>query len=171
MNARFAPPVPSVLGDDHALHIVARVGGERFAFSVSHVEEAVDAPTVEWVPVAPQGMLGQLMHRGHMVPAWDAGSVFRLRAPAAAGAAIVLRDGPRRIALVVDDVVEMARIEPNDVHTVPGGADLDGVLSGVCFQDRNVAKKSAGALVNIVRVNALATLVSSRGTFAEGMTL
>ncbi len=171
MNARFAAPAPSALGDDHALHIVARVGVERFAFSVSHVEEAIDAPTVEWVPVAPQGMLGQLMHRGHMVPAWDAGSVFRLRTAAAAGAAIVLRDGPRRIALVVDDVVEMARIESADVHAVPGGADLDGVLIGVCFQDRIAGKKNAGSLVNIVRVTTLATLVSSRGTFAEGMTL
>jgi len=171
MSARFASRAPSVLGDDHALHIVARVGGERFAFSVSHVEEALDAPTVEWVPVAPQGMLGQLMHRGRMVPAWDAGSVFRLREAARAGAAVVLRDGSHRIALVVDDVVEMARIESADVHAVPGGADLDGVLAGVCFQGRGTGGKRAGALVNIVRVNALATLVSSRGTFAEGMTL
>ena len=160
------------------LHIIARVGGERFAFSVSQVEEAVDAPAVEWVPVAPAGMLGQLPHRGRMVGAWDAGWAFRLPGPAAAGAALVLRDGARRVALVVDDVVEMARIEPGALHAVPGGADLDGVLSGIYFHTgsnaaRSTAEPSGGALVNVVRVDALAALcllVSSRETFAEGMT-
>jgi chemotaxis signal transduction protein len=168
-SPRFTAVVPAMLGTDHALHIVVGVGGENFAFSVSHVEEAIDAPAVEWVPVAPEGMLGQLPHRGRMVGAWDAGWAFRLPRAAAAGAALVLRDGPRRIALVVDDVMEMARIEPADVQAVPGAADLDGVLSGICL-----AKKRGGAhekLVNVVRVEALAALVGSRGTFAEGMTL
>jgi chemotaxis signal transduction protein len=171
MNARVAAvasAAPAALMAEQALHIVVRVGDEQFAFPVSHVEEALDAPVVEWVPVAPAGMLGQLPHRGRMVGAWDAGWAFRLARPAAAGAALVLRDGPRRVALVVDDVTEMARIEPADVRAVPGGADLDGVLDGVCFSSHG-----GSALVNVVRVDALAALclsVSPRGTFVDGMT-
>jgi purine-binding chemotaxis protein CheW len=168
MRARFAEVAAVPPSTDHALHIVARVGGERFAFSVSHVEEAIDAPAVEWVPVAPAGMLGQVPHRGRMVGAWDAGWAFRLPNPASAGAALVLHDGERRVALVVDDVLEMTRIESGDLHAVPGGADLDGVLSGVCL-----SKRAGGALMNVVRVDALAALcllVSSQGTLAGGMT-
>jgi chemotaxis signal transduction protein len=172
MSPRFTTAVHgSTIPVDHSLHIVANVGGERFAFSVSHVEEAVDAPTVEWVPVAPAGMLGQLMHRGHMVSAWDAGWAFHLPRAATAGAALVLRDGSRRIAIVVDDVIEMARIESADLREVPGSADLDGVLSGVCLAKKGGATREN--LVNVVRVEALAAVLSSvapRGTFAEGMT-
>jgi len=170
MSPRFTTAVhgstihePSVTVD-HALHIVVGVGGEHFAFSVSHVEEAIDAPAVEWVPVAPEGMLGQIPHRGRMVGAWDAGWAFRLPGRAAAGAALVLRDGPHRIALVVDDVIEIARIEPAHVQDVPEAADLDGVLSGICL-----AKQRGGALVNVVHVEALSALLASRGTFAEGV--
>jgi len=154
------------LGVEQVLHIVVRVGGERFAFPVSHVEEALDTPAVEWVPVAPEGMLGQVAHRGRMVGAWDAGWAFRLAKAARGGAALVLCDGPRRVALVVDDVMEMARIETADVRAVPGGADLDGVLSGVCF-----SAQVGGMLVNVVRVDALAALCllsAAPGTIVEG---
>ena len=165
MSQRFTVAVHgSSISADHALHIVVGVRGERFAFSVSHVEEAIDAPAVEWVPVSPEGMLGQLPHRGRMVGAWDAGWAFRLPGSAASGAALILCDGPRRIALVVDDVIEIARIQPGDVQDVPASADLEGVLRGVCL-----GKKSGGALVNVVRVDALAALLASRGTFAEGV--
>ena len=61
----------TITGAEHALHIVAAIGGERFAFPVSHVEEAIDAPSIDWVPVAPGGMLGQVRHRGRMIGAWD----------------------------------------------------------------------------------------------------
>ena len=162
-----APGAAMPVTAERALHIVVRVGAERFAFPASHVEEAVDTPAVEWVPVAPAGMLGQVPHRGRMVGAWDAGWAFRLAAPAIAGVALVLRDGPRRVALIVDDVVEMESIDPADVRAVPGGGDLEGVLSGVCFSMRGGGR----SLVNVVRVDALAalcSLVSSRGTVVEG---
>ena len=164
----MSAPVSVIAPAEHALHIVVRVGDERFAFPVSHVEQALDAPAIESVPVAPAGMFGQLQHRGRMVGAWDAGWAFRLARPAVGGAALVLRDGPRRFALVVDDVVEMARLEATDVHAVPGGSDLDGVLRGVCF-----ASAQGNALVSLVRVDALAALcffTSPRGTFVEGVT-
>lgn len=148
------------------LHIVALVGAERFAFPAQSVEEAVDAPTIEWVPVAPDGMLGQLMHRGRMIGAWDAGRLFHLASPARAGAAVILRNGAGRVALAVDDVTEMTRLDPIDVRAVPGGSDPDGVLAGVCLQ------RDAGAgqsLVNVVHVDALTALVSRRGVPTEGV--
>lgn len=153
-----------------SLHIIARVGGEHFAFPAADVEEAIDAPAVEWVPVAPEGMLGQLAHRGRMVGAWDAGRLFRFAAPAAGGAALLLRGGERRVALVVDDVTEMIRIEPAGVRSAPPGADPDGVLSGVCFRARRRVGRAGTPLINVVRVDTLVALVSRRGTLVDGMT-
>ncbi len=151
------------------LHIIVRVGGEEFAFPVADVEEALDAPAVEWVPVAPPGMLGQLRHRGRMVSAWDARWAFGLSRDgpdarqATARAALVLRDGVRRLALLVDDVVEIARVEPESVQAVPDGADSDGALSGVCL-----AGRGGNALVNLVRVEALVARASSQVTLGSG---
>jgi len=152
------------------LHIIARVGGEHFAFPAAEVEEAVDAPVIEWVPVAPDGMLGHTAHRGRMVGAWDAAWLFRFAAPATAGAALLLRAGERRIALVVDDVTEMVRIAPADVRATPPGTDIDAVLSGIWFRPRRRVGRAGTPLVNVVRVDALAALVLQRGTLVDGMT-
>lgn len=149
------------------LHIMVRIGAERFAFPASAVEEALDAPAIEWVPSAPDGMLGQLPHRGRMIGAWDAGRLFHLASPARGGAALVLRDGARRLALVVDDVTEMVRFEPGDLLPTPPGSDPDAVLAGVSLQ----AGDGAGsALAGVVRVDALAALMSQRGTLVDGVT-
>jgi chemotaxis signal transduction protein len=148
------------------LHILVRVGAERFAFPAEAVEEALDAPAIEWVPAAPDGMLGQLLHRGRTVGAWDAGQLFHLAARARGGAALVLRDGARRLALVVDDVTEMARLEPGDVRAAPPGSDPDGVLAGVCLR---AGDGMANTLVSVVRVDALAALISQRGTLVDGV--
>lgn len=163
MNAAGA-----VATEVHDLHVVARVGDERFAFPVSRVDEAVDAPAVDTVPAAPAGMVGQLLHRERSVAAWHAGWAFRLSTPggaSATGVAIVLRDGARRVALVVDDVLGMAHIDPAAVRAVPDGADLDGVLSGVCL-----VAEMGNALVNVVRVDVLARMLSPYGTMMSGMT-
>jgi chemotaxis signal transduction protein len=140
----------AALSAERALHIVVRVGAESFAFPVSHVDEAVDAPAIEWVPTAPPGMLGQMMHRDRTVPAWDAGWAFGVERTGGAGAAIVLRDGPHRFALVVDDVADTARLELEGVRAAPAGTDVNGILSGVCFS--SAARRS---LVNVVRVESL----------------
>lgn len=150
-----------------ALHIVALVGGETFAFAVSDVEEALDAPSIEWVPVAPDGMLGQLLHRGRMVAAWDAARVFRLAAPATGGAALVLRGGTAHLALVVDDVTDVVRIGESDLRAAPAGADAEGVLRGVCFRTGGRSGDGA-ALTSVVRVDALAALVARRETLVAG---
>ncbi|MGH7653355.1 MAG: chemotaxis protein CheW [Gemmatimonadaceae bacterium] len=152
------------------LHIIARMGGEHFAFPAAEIEEAVDAPAVEWVPVAPEGMLGQLAHRGRMVGAWDAGWLFRLAAPAAGGAALLVRDGERRFAVVVDDVTEMVRIDPAQVRATPPGADTDGVLRGIWFRARRRVGRAGTPLVNVVRVEALAARASRSGTLVDGVT-
>jgi chemotaxis signal transduction protein len=178
MNARGSVTASAVahetkpLAADRALHIVVGLGGERFGFPVSHVEEALDAPRIEWVPVAPAGMLGQIVHRGRMVGAWDAAWAFRLAEPARAGAALVLRDGPRRVAIIVDDVIDMARIEPANIQPVPAGADLEGVLGGVCFAVRQSSGKARAGhgLVNVVRVEALVLQLAAQGTIIEGLT-
>ena len=59
----------------------------------------------------------------------------------------------------------IARIDPAGIRAAPDGADLDGVLRGVCL-----VEEMDHALVNVVRVDVLAAIVSPQGTMMSGVT-
>jgi chemotaxis signal transduction protein len=159
-------------------YIIARVGGERFGFATRDVEEALDAPTVGWVPVAQHGLLGQMRHRDRTVSAFDGGWLFGLTRRARSGetsenaaatalattlaTALVLRDGDRRMALIVDDVEDLCAIDMQGVRPVPRGADVDGVLRGVVF-----APAPLEGLLSLVRVSALIDRATSGVAVSE----
>ena len=147
-------------------YIIARVGDERFGFAARDVEEALDAPTVGWVPVAQHGLLGQLRHRDRTVSAFDGGWLFgitrRVRSGDATETALMLRDGDRRVALIVDDVEDLCTIDMQRVRPVPRGADVDGVLRGVVF-----ASAPLGGLLRLVRVAALIDRATSGEALSE----
>ena len=113
------------------LHIVARIGVERFAFPVSDVEEAIDAPQIDWVPGAARGLAGQIRYRDCTVSAFDGGWALGVPRTTDGGTALILRDGIRRLAVIVDDVDDLTSFASDAVHAVPAGTDSDGVLSGV----------------------------------------
>jgi chemotaxis signal transduction protein len=147
-------------------YIVARVGGERFGFATRDVEEALDAPAVGWVPVARHGLLGQMRHRSHTVSAFDGGWMFgltrRARGEDTPETALILRDGDRRLALIVDDVEDMCTIDMQAVRPVPRGADVDGVLRGVVF-----APAPLEGLLSLVRVAALIDRATADAALSE----
>ena len=143
------------------LHVVVRVGSERFAFAVADVDEAHDDPELGWVPGAVDGMIGQLPWRGRNVSAYDAGSVLGVSRDALTAGALVLRLGTTQLALLVDEVEDLMMVEPGWVRRVPGGSDADGLLSGVYR-----APRRQGGLVCIVRVSALFALLDPRRSSA-----
>lgn len=139
------------------LHVVARVGRERFAFPVADVDEARDEPEVTWAPGAQGGFVGQLHSRDTNVSAYDAGWALGIaRASRAGGGALVLKRGTTRVAIVVDDVEDLMMVEPQWVRRVPGGTDPDAVLSGVCRAPRQL-----GGLICLVRVEALTRAIDA----------
>ena len=142
-----------------ALHVVVRAAANDSRFRSRTSRRRSTHRRSNGCPSRPRGMLGQLPHRGRMLGAWDAGAVFGLAAPGGAGAALVLRDGERRLAIVVDDVVEVRASTAGEVRAVPGGADVEGVLARA-----SACPGRDGALVSVVRVEALAALFAARGT-------
>lgn len=136
-------------------HLLARVGDERFAFTLGRVLEAVDEPTVHDTPRRPAGMLGMLRHRGQTVPVWDAGSVFGIERAGAAGTALVFRDGDRGVAVLVDDAVGIVQIRGDALRAAPAGSDGEGLLAGVV--------RDADGLMSVVRVDVLVSRLVSRG--------
>ena len=143
------------------LHVVARVGEERFAFPVTDIEEAIDAPTIDWVPGAIGGLAGQLRYRDRTVSVFDGGWALGVPRAAVGGTALILRDGVRRLALMVDDVDDLTAFAIDAVHAVPAGTDFDGVLSGVWCA-------GAAQLVGLVNTEALLIRLTAIGATAIG---
>ena len=96
------PTAVPELGAARPLHVVAKVGGERFAFPVTDVEEAIDAPQIDWVPGAARGLAGQVRYRDRTVSAFDGGWALGVTRTADGGTALILRDGTRRITHITE---------------------------------------------------------------------
>jgi len=127
-------------------HIVIRVGAERFALPATVVHELIDAPAVTWVPGGGAGVLGQLRYRFRTVTAFDAAGALGVPRGDGPGAALILRDAARRIAIIVDDVEDLVNVEPSRVLPLPPGTDPDGLLAGVYIWEG-----AANVLVSVVR--------------------
>jgi chemotaxis signal transduction protein len=145
-----------------AMHVVSRVGDARFAFRVADVEEAVDAPALLPVPNAGEGLAGQLAHRGRTVSAFDAAWAFGVPRSGHATTALVLRVADDRVAVMVDDVEDLASIDADAVRPVPSGTDPDGLLHGVCLPRTG----GSGSLIGVVNAVAIVARASLHGAGA-----
>jgi chemotaxis signal transduction protein len=156
-----------------AMHVVARVGHERFAFRVIDVEEAIDAPRLLRVPNAPAGLEGQFVHRSRTVSAFDSGWMFNVPRRRRAETALVLRVSDDRIALLVDDVEDLTAIEDDQLRAVPPGTDPSGLLRGVWLPPAAVGRKPSAVhlqLPLVCLVNAVAVMSRGASVVAPSLT-
>lgn len=126
--------------------LLARVGRETFAFPIGDVLEAFESPTVSPIALAPAGMIGQCTHRDQLVPVLDAGAMLGVPREEGTGVLLLLETDAGRVALRVDDVVDMVTVEPSRRRALPatGGAmtamledviDLGGGIAGSVAMD------------------------------------
>lgn len=133
-----------IAGADAAL--LFRVGREAFAAPLAEVEEAVDVTTLHDLPGAVGALRGVVVVRDALVPAYSAEVALGARAEAPA-TALVVRRGDARLALLVDDVIDVIAIPREGLQPAPGGAAA-GVVLGVAPHGAHlVALLDMGALV------------------------
>jgi len=120
--------------------LVTRVGGMTCAFPIQHVVE-----TMRPLPIEPIGRSadealalidGVAMIRGAAVPVVDARKLLGVTGGQATRF-VVVRAGERRIALVVDAVLDVVRIDPGALSGLPplmGGASR-GSISAIGARD------------------------------------
>ena len=147
------------------MHVIARIGDERFAFRVADVEEVIDAPELFAVPNAPPGLSGQFSHRDRTVSAYDAAWAFGIGRAGGAGTALVLRVSGDRTALIVDDVEDLAAFDQDVVRPTPAGVDPGGLLRGVCLPRGG---HGSGGLIGVVNAVAVLARVSARPGGSRG---
>jgi len=157
--ARGLFPAADTRAAGGAMHVVARVGVERFAFRVEDVEEVIDAPVLIAVPNAQPGLSGQFSHRDRTVSAYDSAWAFGIARRGGAGTALVLRVAGDRTALIVDDVDDLTFLDPGALRPTPAGADPSGLLRGVCLPPSDAGVRNLLGVVNTV---AMVARVSAR---------
>lgn len=127
--------------------LVARVGSEYFAFRLADVLEAVDAPVIAPVPLMPRGVLGQITHRGQLLPVLDPRAVLGVAregvgregvgrdGAACEGTVLVMVPAGTPFALGVDDVTDMITVDAGATRALPTGVDRTGILTGLLAID------------------------------------
>lgn len=139
-------PLPSGRAARPHDHLVVRVGAEQFAVPLAALEEAVEEPRVVALPGAPTHCLGVLRWRGRRVPLHDPAPAFGLGAAVPAPVALVF-GGADPVAVVVDELLDVAVIAPEAVRPWSARGDVHGVIPGVTMID--------GAIVAVVRPGGL----------------
>jgi purine-binding chemotaxis protein CheW len=137
--------------DGSARLLVFRVGGERFAVELVLVDEVIDAPSVQPIPDAPEGVHGVATVRGDLVTIYDPRVVLHVEGRVDGTALLFARNG-RRVALLVDDVYDAMTIEEEEVLRPPGASSAaDGILVGLIRRDGElIALLDADALLDAV---------------------
>lgn len=113
-----------------------RVGGEDYAVDIMRVREVIRPLPVTPVPRAPAFVEGVVRLRSEVIPVVDVRKRFGLPVgpPTAKTRFLVVRIGPRRIALVVDEVTEVVRLRRGEIRPAPTFSDpsVPRFFVGVC---------------------------------------
>ncbi len=110
--------------------LLFRIGPERFAVELAAVEEVVDLSAIHHVPEMPAAMAGVVTVRGVLTMVYAPAATLGL-ALATGGSALIFRRGGSRIALAIDDVDDVFRLDLALLRGSPIPEDGDGVVLGV----------------------------------------
>lgn len=139
-----------VAAEQHRV-LLARLGNERFAFPLADLLEAVDAPEIAPLPLAPRGVAGQCVHRERLLAVFDAGALLGVPRTGGAGALLVVADGGQDFGLWVDDVEDMVTAPRRAWRALPADTDrVDGALRALLALDDGIA-----ALVDMDAIRAV----------------
>jgi chemotaxis signal transduction protein len=102
------------------------LAAERYAVPSSAASEVLELPKITPVPRTDPVVAGLFHRRGGIYVALNTKGLLGLAEDGSYGNAVVLADGPARVALLVDEMEAARRIPPADIQ--PGGG---GVVAGV----------------------------------------
>ncbi|HSA57363.1 MAG TPA: chemotaxis protein CheW [Gemmatimonadaceae bacterium] len=134
--------------------LVFRIGREWCGLELQAVLEVVDAPDVRPIPESPPALLGVFPLRGALLPLYAPGAVLGIPADGSALALVMRRRGGR-LAIAVDDVDEVLRIDLSALRDPPPGVHTDDAVVGILLRPGHlITVLDARALVSACFVQA-----------------
>lgn len=131
--------------------LLLRQGAEFFALELTAAIEARERPVLVLLPDAPASLLGMLTDRGGAIPVFSAGRILEVEGRGAGDEVLVIvRDGERRVGLVVDEVEDVIMADLTTMQRPLDSMRGDGLVRGVIHAgNRLVAVLDARAVVRI----------------------
>lgn len=108
--------------------LLARVGTETFAFPLAEVVEVTEAREVSPLALAPAGVAGQSVYRDRLLPVIDGGTLLGVPRTSREGVLLVIEVDGERVAIWVDDVLDMVTVEERRLRPVPAGSGAAGAM-------------------------------------------
>jgi purine-binding chemotaxis protein CheW len=105
------PVAPAPEAPPAARACVVLLGGRQFAVDVSDAREVVLLDTTTPVPGAPAVVLGVMNLRGSVLPVVEARPMLGLPVRATTNRALVLADGARRAAVLIEAVLGLTTLD------------------------------------------------------------
>jgi purine-binding chemotaxis protein CheW len=111
--------------------VTFRVGAQWFGVAVLQVQEVICHQRIARVPLAPPGVAGLLNLRGQIVTAIDLHHRLEIsRSSSESLMNVVVRDRDELFALIVDEVGDVAPVNPDTMDMLP--RSVDEAWSRVC---------------------------------------
>lgn len=127
-------------------YLLVGLGDERYALPVADVVEVGGVADPAQFPGAPRGVIGLQNVRGEVVPLLELSSLVGASSASGADTMVVVDDGGRRAALVVDAVLDVAQLEGGDAQT-----EEPPLRSSVLFEETLVGVLDTAALLDEVQ--------------------
>ena len=94
------------------LVLIFRLADEWFGLEVDDIQEIVESPELNYVPRAPESIIGAINFHGNIVPVLDLGKYLGLADAAYGDRAVVLPIGQKSLALGVSGVHRIVPLDP-----------------------------------------------------------
>ena len=104
-----APLIPEAQAGPRACVVV--LGGQHFAVDVTDAREVVLLETTTPVPGAPAELIGVMNLRGNVLPIMEARPLLGLPVGAGTDRALILADGERRAAVLIEGVLGLTALD------------------------------------------------------------
>ena len=94
------------------LVLIFRLADEWFGLEVDDIQEIVESPELNFVPRAPEAIIGAINFHGNIVPVLDLGNYLGLSDSSYGERAIVLPIGQKALALGVSAIHRIVPLDP-----------------------------------------------------------
>jgi purine-binding chemotaxis protein CheW len=135
LEAEFGSDRPTAVASDTSADsrqfVIFHIGGERFAVSLSEVQEIIRVPDVVRMPLSPVSLEGLANLRGNVLPVLNLRQVFQFPEVLHDDATrVVVLDHGRPVGLIVDRMANVVTVEPDQIEssgTIRSSVDVDFV--------------------------------------------
>lgn len=125
--------------------IIFKLRDQYYAISTENVEEISKNISITKVPNAPTWVEGLVNLRGNVVTLINLCKLLQQEDSSCYNNIIIIQDEEEKVAIIVEDVVEVVDIEEEDIQKI-GEETADGIIGIIRIKDE---------IVNIIDINML----------------